>query len=109
MEQYGYEIILDTARFWASRVQYSQETDRYEILDVIGPDEYKEHVDNNAYTNYMAEYNMRLALRVMEKLEQENMPLYQKLDQKLDLAQIREKFWPVWTGCIFRSRGGETV
>ena len=91
MEQYGYEIILDTARFWASRVQYSREKDRYEILDVIGPDEYKEHVDNNAYTNYMAEYNMRLALRVMEKLEQENMPLYQKLDQKLDLAQIREK------------------
>lgn len=91
MERYGYEIILDTARFWASRVQYSQAKDRYEILDVIGPDEYKEHVDNNAYTNYMAEYNMRLALRVMEKLEQENMPLYQKLDQKLDLAQIREK------------------
>lgn len=42
MDRCGYEIILDTALFWASRVQYNEKLDRYEILDVIGPDEYKE-------------------------------------------------------------------
>ena len=39
-----------------------------DILDVIGPDEYKEHVDNNAYTNYMAAYNMELALKIIDEL-----------------------------------------
>lgn len=91
MEDYGYEIILDTALFWASRVQYNMQKDCYEILDVIGPDEYKEHVDNNAYTNYMAEYNMKLALRVMDTLSVENQEVYRKLDDKLHLDYIREK------------------
>lgn len=91
MEKYGYEIILDTALFWASRVQYIEENGRYEILDVIGPDEYKEHVDNNAYTNYMAAYNMRLALDVIGKLAAENGSLYGKLDKKLGIGHIKER------------------
>lgn len=36
--------------------------DRLEIHDVIGPDEYTEHVNNNAFTNYMARYNVEQAL-----------------------------------------------
>lgn len=63
MARYGREIILKTAQFWASRAQWSEVRQAYEILDVIGPDEYKEHVDNNAYTNYMAHFNMKLAQR----------------------------------------------
>lgn len=59
----GRDIILKTAQFWASRAQWSEPKQAYEILDVIGPDEYKEHVNNNAYTNYMAHFNMKLAQR----------------------------------------------
>ena len=55
--------------FWASRLEYIEDKDRYEIRNVIGPDEYKEHVDNNAYTNYMAAYTMRLALEKYEYLK----------------------------------------
>ena len=91
MERCGYEIILDTARFWASRVQWQPEHDRYEILDVIGPDEYKEHVNNNAYTNYMAHYNLRLALDVMDTLQAEGGETYRRLDQKMDFAALRAK------------------
>ena len=52
-------IATETARFWASRVE--PDGDAYAIRDVIGPDEYHEHVDNNAFTNYMAAWNLRLA------------------------------------------------
>ena len=52
-------IAVETARFWASRVQ--RHGGHGVIRDVIGPDEYHEHVDNNAYTNYMAAWNLRLA------------------------------------------------
>ncbi len=90
MEQYGCEIILETARFWASRLQYVEEQDRYEILDVIGPDEYKEHVDNNAYTNYMAKHNMELALHMIQELEAKHVELYGKLDQKINLLKLKK-------------------
>lgn len=69
MERYGNEIILETARFWCSRVAFDEGRGKYVIDDVIGPDEYKEHVDNNAYTNYLAAYNLELAIRVMDLLK----------------------------------------
>ena len=100
MNQYGYEIILDTALFWASRVEYNQEKDRYEILDVIGPDEYKEHVDNNAYTNYMAAYNMKQALKIMEELPKENPEVYKRLDEKLSFPKLKKRLRIVYISYI---------
>jgi len=53
----GAEIILETARFWASRAV--READgRCHIRGVIGPDEFHEGVDNNAFTNMMARWNL---------------------------------------------------
>lgn len=89
MKKYGYEVIIDTAKFWASRVEFNSEKDRYEITNVIGPDEYKEHVDNNAYTNYMAVNNMRLALNIIEKLAADDKDTYKKLDNKLNLDNVK--------------------
>lgn len=82
MDRYGYEMIIETARFWNSRLEWIEENGRYEIRDVIGPDEYKEHVDNNAYTNYMAHANMRLAVQVIGLICGERKDLYGKM-QKL--------------------------
>lgn len=88
LDKYGYEIIVETARFWASRLEWNSELSRYEINDVIGPDEYKEHVNNNAYTNYLAYYNMKLAMNLIEKLKNENSPIFQELENRLNLTQI---------------------
>jgi hypothetical glycosyl hydrolase len=93
MERCGYEMIFDTAIFWASRLEWNEALGRYEIRGVVGPDEYKEHVNNNAFTNYMAHFNMELALRYCVWLEQENPMLYASLDQRLGLAAARED-WP---------------
>lgn len=82
MDRYGYEMIIETARFWNSRLEWIEENGRYEIRDVIGPDEYKEHVDNNAYTNYMAHANMRLAVQAIGLICGERKDLYGKM-QKL--------------------------
>ena len=62
------EIILETARFWVSRLEYNEAKDRYEIRGVIGPDEFHEHVDNNAYTNALAQWNIRYALECAAEL-----------------------------------------
>ncbi|EDO1150772.1 glycoside hydrolase family 65 protein [Listeria innocua] len=60
MSDCGAELLLETAEFWISRA--TSRNGRLEILDVIGPDEYTEHIDNNTYTNYMAHYNVKMAL-----------------------------------------------
>ena len=62
MSDYGAEIILESARFWASRAVKNDRTGRYEIRAVIGPNEYQECINNNAYTNYIAGWNLRCAV-----------------------------------------------
>jgi trehalose/maltose hydrolase-like predicted phosphorylase len=63
----GAEIILETARFWASRAALEADG-RYHIRNVIGPDEYHEGIDDNAYTNGMAQWNIERALELAELL-----------------------------------------
>jgi len=91
MDKCGYEILIDTARFWASRPTWDEEKGKFVILGVIGPDEYKEHVDNNAYTNYMAAYNMELGLKAIETLEARGGEAYERLNKQLDFAASKEK------------------
>jgi trehalose/maltose hydrolase-like predicted phosphorylase len=54
------DLIIGGAEYWASRVEID-EAGTGHIDNVIGPDEYHEHVDDNAYTNIMARWNLRAA------------------------------------------------
>jgi trehalose/maltose hydrolase-like predicted phosphorylase len=56
----GLTLLVETARYWASRVRLDTEG-RGHIDGVIGPDEYHEEVDDNAFTNVMARWNLRRA------------------------------------------------
>ena len=68
MDAMGFEIIFETATFWCSRLEWLEDRELWGIRDVVGPDEYKEHVDNNAFTNHMAEHNISLAVDYYEHL-----------------------------------------
>src|SRR6516164_8895974 len=63
----GAEILLETARFWASRAVTEADGMRH-IRHVIGPDEYHEDVDDNAFTNVMARWNIVRALEAIDTL-----------------------------------------
>jgi trehalose/maltose hydrolase-like predicted phosphorylase len=56
----GRELIVETARWWASRIKPGADR-RGHIRGVIGPDEYHAGVDDNAFTNVMARWNLRRA------------------------------------------------
>ena len=90
MDDYGYEVILSAALFWSSRLVWDAANQRFDIRNVIGPDEYKEHVDNNAYTNYMAKNTMDLALAIYDRLHTENPELLARLEEKLSFAEKRD-------------------
>ncbi|MEA2506719.1 MAG: hypothetical protein QOH48_1337, partial [Actinomycetota bacterium] len=63
----GAEIIVETARFWASRVRQGSDG-HFHIEKVVGPDEYHEDVNDNAFTNVMARWNLKRGLEVVELL-----------------------------------------
>src|SRR5262249_6494916 len=65
--QAGAEILLETARFWASRAITEADGGRH-IRHVIGPDEYHEDVDDSAFTNVMARWNLGRALEAVDIL-----------------------------------------
>ncbi|HSL28686.1 MAG TPA: glycoside hydrolase family 65 protein [Anaerolineales bacterium] len=89
----GAELILDTAKFWASRAEWDEAEQRYEYNDVIGPDEYHDHVDNNAYTNYLARWNLLTALEILEWLGIHAPEAAEKLTRRLELAPDRLAHW----------------
>ena len=89
----GAEVILQCARFYLSRAHRRVDCDKVELLDVIGPDEYHERVNNSAFTNYMAAYCMEAALELPQVFEQEPeflRELLERLDYAADLALLRE-------------------
>ncbi|GKU83589.1 glycoside hydrolase family 65 protein [Niallia sp. NCCP-28] len=87
MNDYGYEMIFDTAKFWASRLEWKEEKQEYHINEVVGPDEYKEHVNNNAFTNHMAHHNIQLAMKYYRDLANSKEGMLAKLNQQLDLVE----------------------
>ncbi len=89
----GAEIILDSAVFWGSRVKENPEQGCYELHDVIGPDEYHEHVDNNAFTNRLIQWHLETALEVLVWLRRENPDRADELTSQLDLTPERLSHW----------------
>jgi hypothetical glycosyl hydrolase len=86
MNNYGYEILLDTGIFWASRLQWNEEKKLYHINEVVGPDEYKEHVNNDAFTNYTAYWCIENAIHYYHLLKTEKPEVFSRLDKLLNLG-----------------------
>ena len=87
----GAEILFETARFWASRAVAEPDGLRH-VRGVIGPDEYHEHIDDNAFTNVMARWNIRRALDVARQLRERWPERWTEISQrlKLDAAELEQ-------------------
>ncbi|MCK5163666.1 MAG: glycoside hydrolase family 65 protein, partial [Desulfobacula sp.] len=105
---HGGEIIIEIARFWASIATYNSELDRYEILGVMGPDEYHDSypgadqpgLNNNVYTNLMVMFVMDQALNLQHVIpeqdweylrkklgiEERELAKFQKMSRRMKLA-----------------------
>ena len=66
----GLEVLIAICRFWAQRVNFSNEKNQYVILGVTGPNEYENNVNNNWYTNHIAVWCMEYTMECLEKFRQ---------------------------------------
>ncbi len=92
MQDYGAEIVLSTATFWGSRVE-KDTNGTYEITNVIGPDEWHEHVNNNAFTNSMARQNILDAMKDLHWLQTTAPAKARDLVQQHHLTDERLQHW----------------
>ena len=92
MEKFGCDLLVNTACFWASRLEWKRDAGRFEICNVIGPDEYKEHVDNNAFTNYLAAENLRVASLVIGRMRRDWPAAWAALSARHDLTALAADF-----------------
>ncbi len=97
----GIEIIVETARFWISRLEYNSEKQVYEINKVTGPDEWHEPVNNNAYTNHLAKWNIKKALSYLEQYQKDSPQLYNQLCEKIKLSESEYRQWDVISDKIY--------
>ena len=88
----GAEILLETGRFWSSRAQLEADGRRH-IRGVIGPDEYHENIDDNAFTNVMARWNIRRALDTAALLRERWPECWAHLSGRLGLDDAELKQW----------------
>jgi trehalose/maltose hydrolase-like predicted phosphorylase len=65
------DILVETARYWASRIRVEADGSAH-IYGVVGPDEYHEPVDDNAFTNVMARWNLRRAAEAIEAVDEKS-------------------------------------
>jgi len=89
----GAEIIFETARFWESRLEWHSASETYQLTDVIGPDENHDHVDNNAYTNYMVRWHLRKAQWFGNWLKQRQSNVAEELFRRLGLTDKDFSNW----------------
>lgn len=83
----GAAVILECARFFCSYVYFKPDKDRYEILDVTGPDEYHERVANNAFTNFLVRETLAIALQLLEGFKLKDQAYYHTLIDRLHFQE----------------------
>ena len=86
LKDYGIEVLIAIARFWAQRVSFSAEKQKYVILGVTGPNEYENNINNNFYTNYLASWCLRYAAEQVITLQKAGITK-EETQQWLHIAQ----------------------
>lgn len=93
LHEHGVDMLVETARFYASRAEHDPQTDRYHIRDVAGPDEGHCESTDNFYTNYLAIQNLRWAADVLGRLEREQPAQHETVIQRLAVRRDEPSQW----------------
>ncbi|HEX9118668.1 MAG TPA: glycoside hydrolase family 65 protein [Anaerolineae bacterium] len=100
LRDYGAEVVLDGARFWASAAR-REDDGRYHFRNVIGPDEYHDRIDDNAFTNHLVRWHLQTALDLLDWLAEISPARHAELVAALDLTTGRLAQWRTVGEAIF--------
>ncbi|NLO98736.1 MAG: glycoside hydrolase family 65 protein [Clostridiaceae bacterium] len=89
----GIDVLVETSRYWVSRVNYNSDKNVYMILGVTGPNEYENNVNNNWYTNRMVKWSLQYSVDTLKMMEESHKSLYRETIDRLGISPDEiEKF-----------------
>ncbi|WNH09415.1 glycoside hydrolase family 65 protein [Thalassobellus suaedae] len=89
----GLEVLIGIARFWHQRATFSTDKNKYVILGVTGPNEYENNVNNNWYTNYLAQWCINYTIENISKIEDEYASDFTRIMNKVKLSTLELAEW----------------
>ncbi|WP_448851989.1 glycoside hydrolase family 65 protein [Corynebacterium sp. 335C] len=89
----GIDLLVNTARFWMSLGFFSPDRSEFHIHSVTGPDEYNTVVNNNLYTNVMAQFNLDAAADVVRQMRRERPEEFRAVVHRHDLEEAEVLEW----------------
>jgi maltose phosphorylase len=98
LADYGLEVLMAISRFWSQRIHFSEEKKKYVMLGVTGPNEYENNVNNNWYTNTIANWTMEYTLQAIDYVKVASPEKYNKLISKRNFHEKEET--ERWKGII---------
>lgn len=93
LASHGLDVLVGISRFWAQRVNFSKDKNKYVMLGVTGPNEYENNVNNNWYTNYIARWTLNYTLESLTKVKSTNVSAYAKIESNLSLKSDETSLW----------------
>jgi maltose phosphorylase len=90
LNDYGLEVLVAIARFWAQRVNWSKDKSQYVMLGVTGPNEYENNVNNNWYTSTIATWCMEYALEALATVKASDAAKYAAILKKIRFKEVEE-------------------
>lgn len=88
--EYGLEVLIGISRFWAQRVNWSADKNKYVILGVTGPNEYENNVNNNWYTNYLGAWTLRFTQHAINYVKKANAERFSEIVSKTSFREEEE-------------------
>ncbi len=94
---YGLEVLIGIARFWAQRVNWSAEKEKYVMLGVTGPNEYENNINNNWYTSTIAIWCLKYTIEALDTVKKLNS---KRLNEILTKTKFNVKEIKSWQAII---------
>ncbi|WP_026810253.1 glycoside hydrolase family 65 protein [Arenibacter latericius] len=91
----GLEVLIAIARFWEQRATFSTHKNKYVILGVTGPNEYENNINNNWYTNYIAQWCLNFTMETLDKIQANYSEDYKRVINKVALDPKEIEKWKI--------------
>ncbi|MGD0610330.1 MAG: glycosyl hydrolase family 65 protein [Anaerolineales bacterium] len=93
MVNYGADLVVENMRFWDSFLVWNAEKDRFDAIQVMGPDEYHANINNNYYTNYLLKAIAQKTTAFFNWCGEYNQNAYYKITRRLSVTTAELDQW----------------
>jgi maltose phosphorylase len=90
MADYGLEVLIGISRFWRQRISWSEYRKKYVILGVTGPNEYENNVNNNWFTNTLAQWTLSYTISNLLITQKEAPGKFSRIMEKTNFNYVEE-------------------